>query len=436
MKKILVIITILSALLTVNVSAQPLTLEQCINIAMENNTTILNAKASLEDMRLQKQVSQAGYLPSISGYAGYSHSEQKTVRSVYESQHLNEIYTTRYYRAGIDLNQTIWDGGNTIAANKKSEADYKSTKYNFENTKQTLVYSVEEAYLNLLKQKQLLTVYEETLNSSQEALKKAESMEQVGATSRTDVLKARVKFEDDHLNLIKAQNYLDVAKANLNYIIGRDVNLDIDVVDVESPEPLDITFGEAVEAALESHPALKKASFDKVSSERTVDQAKSAFLPQLTGSYGFGTSSPALTDIANPFTKENQFEWSAGVTLSINLFDGFASPTNYQRAKVGLRSAQDNYEQARRDVVLEVKAAYLGMDEAQKSIAAAAERVLSAEEDFKLSTARYNLGAGTILEQIDAQLALTSAKAQKIQAEYNYKFAQSRLQKAIGKLKY
>lgn len=435
MRRFFLLTAALLLVVSFNTQSQPLTLDDCIKIALENNTTLANAKASMEDMRLLMDVSRAGYLPVVTAYADYNHQEYKPKYTAFALQSQN-LFMNRIYSAGINLQQTLWDGGNTIAVNKIADVDYKASKSDFENTRQMLIYGVEEAYLNLLKQKQLLTVYEETLTSSQEALKKAESMEQVGASSRTDVLKARVKVEDDRLNLIKAQNYLEAAKANLNYIMGRDVNMEIDAADMETPESLSINYEEAVKTALENHPALKKAGYDKKSSEYTIERAKSAFLPQLTGSYNFGTSSPAFNELADPFNKDNEFQWSAGITLSINLFDGLASPANYQRAKVGKRVAEDNFEQAYRDVVLEVKAAYLGLDEAEKSIAAASERVLSAEEDFKLSTARYNLGAGTILEQIDAQLALTSAKAQKIQAEYNYKFAQSRLQKAIGKLKY
>ena len=258
-------------------------------------------------------------------------------------------------------------------------------------------------------------------------------MEAVGASSRTDVLKARVKAEDDRLTLIKTQNAVAFAKANLNYLMGVDVNNDVTVEEISAPESMDIAYEDAVKSAMDNHPLLKKAMFDKKSSQHSITMAKSAIMPQLAGYYGFGTESTDIMDFSDPF--KDEFNWYAGVQLSLNIFDGFAAPSNIQRAKIGRQYAHDNLEQVKRDVTVEVKGAYLGLDEAEKSIAAATERVLSAEEDFKLSTARYELGAGTILEQIDAQVALTSARAQKIQAEYDYRFAQSRLKKAIGELK-
>jgi len=423
----LISLTLISAL---RAADEVLNLETCVQTALRNNTTFLNAQSTLEDMRLQTKVSRSGFLPTVSASVNYDHNESKIANTQFALQ--SPFFVNREYSAGLSLYQTIWDGGQTIANHKKVSADFHSSRCELENTRQLLIYSVEEGYLNLLKQKQLLKVYQETLNSSEEALKKAESMEAVGASSRTDVLKARVKAEDDKLNLIKAENAVETAKANLNYLLGLDVTNSIEVEDLGAPEALDMEFGEAVEIALGNHPALKKADYDEQAAEYTISQAVSGMLPQLTGNYSFGTSSRRFDDLSNPFDK--QFSWGAGVTLSITLFDGLATPSNIQRAQVGRKAAIDNQEQVRRDVVLEVKAAYLGLDEAKKSIASATQRVLSAEEDFKLSTARYELGAGTILEQIDAQVALTSAKAQKIQVEYDYRFAQSRLKKAIGKL--
>jgi outer membrane protein len=242
-----------------------------------------------------------------------------------------------------------------------------------------------------------------------------------------------VKVEEDQLNLITAQKNLDVARANLNYLMGLDVNEAISVAEIAPPVDLNLTYENAVKIALENHPALKKAQYQTRSAQKEIKMAYSAILPQLKGSYHFGYSSPAFDDMLHPF--QGEFNWSAGVTLSLRLFDGLSSQANISRAKIWKRVAQDNYNQVQRDVCLELKAAYVGLEEAKKSIAVATERVLSAEEDLKLSTARYELGSGTMLEQIDAQTALTSARAQKIQAEYDYCFAQSRVKKAIGLLK-
>jgi len=433
MKGFVTFFTCLILAFSASAGDQLLNLHQCVQIALQNNTTLLNAKSALEDQRLQTKVSRAGFLPTIGASAEYNHKENKTEITQFALQGASPYYFERMYSAGISLYQTIWDGGQTIANHYKTLADFHAAEFQLEDTRQMLIYSVEEAYLNLLKQKQLLKVYQETLTSSEEALKKAESMEAVGASSHTDVLKARVKAEDDRLNLIKAENAVEVAKANLNYLMGLAVTNPVEVMDLDAPEALDLAFEDAVNIALENHPALKKANYDENSAAHTIAQARSELLPQLNGNYYFGTYSPRFDDLYQPFDK--QFSWGAGVTLSIRLFDGLATPANIQRAKVGKRAAEDNYQQVRRNVMLEVKAAFLGLEEAKKSIAAASQRVISAEEDFKLSTAKYQLGAGTILEQIDAQVALTSAKAQKIQAEYDYRFAQSRLKKAIGKLK-
>lgn len=437
MKKIFILSCILIFSISTAYSEEPLNLEQCLDMALKNNNTILNAQAQMMDSKLLKNVARSNFMPSVNAGVGYGHSEngpssQKRIIGGVPVP-AQPRSTSSQYSSNVSLNQTIWDGGYSIANFKKSGLTSKAAELNFEDTRQTIIYNVEGAYLELLKQKHLLEVYRETIKSSEEALKKAQSMETIGAAPHSDVLKARVKYENDKMNLIMAENNLEVARANLNYLIGFDVNRQTEVQEVALSPTLEMEYDDAVKLALENHPSLKRSELQVQAAKNDIKMAKSAYLPQFSGSAYYSWGNQNFGNISNMFDED--FYWSASLSLGISLFDGFARPANVSRAKIGYKNLQDYNVQTKRLVTLEVKTAYLLMNQSEKQIAVAMESVKSAEEDLKQSSARYQLGAGTMLEQIDSQVALTSVKADKIQAEYNYRLAESRLKKAMGKLK-
>ena len=90
--------------------------------------------------------------------------------------------------------------------------------------------------------------------------------------------------------------------------------------------------------------------------------------------------------------------------------------------------------QTRRDVALELKQAYFDVQQAKRKIAVTEDAVEAADEDLRLNKEKYSVGAGTMLDLINAQVSYTSAQSDRIQALYDYKYAIARLQKAMGRL--
>jgi len=166
------------------------------------------------------------------------------------------------------------------------------------------------------------------------------------------------------------------------------------------------------------------------SAEKEIRMAKSSFLPQFSGRVNYSWYHEDFDKITSMF--EEDYNWSATLSLSISLFEGFSRPANVSRAKVGYRSMRINELQYKRDVIMSVKTAFLRIIAARKQIEVTRESLISAEEDLKQSSARYQLGAGTMLEKIDAQVAVTSARVNNIQAEYDYRLAVTGLKKAMG----
>jgi outer membrane protein len=210
------------------------------------------------------------------------------------------------------------------------------------------------------------------------------------------------------------------------------VNNTIKVVDkLEVPE-MEVNYDDVIENAFARHPAIKKREFDLKASRAGIGMAISQYIPSLSVYYAYSWSHKDFNEINHIFDKD--YSWYMGATLSIPIFQGFSRYAYCGKAKLAHMSNKEALNQVKREVALEVQQAYFEVQQSKKKIAVTNNVVEAAEEDLRFNKEKYNLGAGTILNLIDAQVSYTSAQSDHIQALYNYKYAIARLEKSMGML--
>jgi len=412
-----------------------LTIDECVQIALKNNADLVRGEFVVKMAGKDVTLALSNFLPTVDvgfGYTEFEKGETSPKFIIGTVQPGQPGYRSQEASSSFNVRQSIFNGGYNIFNYRQSLSLKKSAEYNFENTKQMTIYIVKERYYNLLAAEKLLEVAEETLRSSEESFKRAEVLFQVGKAPKSDVLKAKVQLETDRLSLIEAQNNLSIARASLNHILGYDVDYQIGVVDNLDVPEMEVSYEDAVESAFMYHPNLLRGNFDVKAAKAGVGMAVSQYLPSVSANYGYYWSHPQLSQINGMFSRD--YYWQASVSLSIPIFQGFSRFANLSKAKLNHQSSIEAFDQTKRDVALEVKQAYFEVQQAKKKIAVAQNAVEAADEDLRLNKEKYSLGAGTMLDLINAQVSYTSAKSDYIQALYNYKYAIARLQKAMGKL--
>lgn len=416
-----------------------LTVDECVQIALKQNPNIIMGEFTVKIAGKDVIVAMSNFLPRISTGIGYSN----TVQGPRFSTRLDpttgiliptttEIRTTWGSGVGFSVNQTIFNGGANIFNYSQSRSLKKSAEHTFEDTKQATILLVKERYYNLLAAGKLLGVAEETVRSSDESYKRAQVLFEVGKAPKSDVLQAKVQVETDRLSLIQAQNGLSIGRASLNHVLGFDVDQEIKVVDNLDVPEMEVAYEDAMSNALSDHPSLLSRTFDVKASRAGIGIATSRFLPSITAYFGYSWNHKDFKQIQHLFNRD--YGWNWRVNLSLQIFQGFFRFANMSRAKLMHQSSQEALAQGKRDVALQVKQVYFEVQQAKKQIAVAQNAVEAAEEGLRLNQERYNLGAGTILELIVAQVSYASAQSDHIQGRYNYKVAIARLRRAMGKL--
>jgi outer membrane protein len=248
------------------------------------------------------------------------------------------------------------------------------------------------------------------------------------------VLQASVALANAQPQLIQARDDYDVAGLNLARTLGINTtdigktSAPINPVGVlttdEQPENLAV----AMQLARERRPFLKEQREQIMIQVENIKVALAGYQPKLYADGGYEVRN-------NEYTKslDNAVEgWFFGFTGSWNIFDGGETYGEVKQAKAQLEEAKVNYDDAVRQVDVEVQQAYDEVQESEETIASQEQTVVQATEALRLSQEQLAAGAGTQLNVLSAQVALTQARTTVAQAQYNYNIAMAQFDRVTA----
>lgn len=392
-----------------------LTLQQCINTALNNHPAINAAAGTIRQSESKIGQARAGYYPQINIQSDYSRigPAPTSLRS--------DPYN--YYSNSLNLNQTLFDFGKTSSSVDIQMLTKQSAEADFQNTAASLVLGVKEAYYSFLKAKMSEIVAKETVNQFQQHFDVAETFFETGKSSKIDVTSAEVNLSNARIQLISVQNALHIARVTLNKAMGLISAPEYDVEEQFYLEKISISFETALAQAYENRPDLLSTGLKKEALEKGIDLNKKGYLPVLSGNAAYG--------YAGDDTSMDK-SWNVGVALAFPLFSGLSTKYAVDEARANLDVARANEESLRQSVYQEVQSAWLNRREAFERIEAGRIIVRQAEENVELAKGRYETGVGNSIEITDAMIKLNNAKMTYITALSDFSVAQARLEKAIG----
>jgi outer membrane protein TolC len=429
--KIGAVAVIITAISFSAVSAETYTLDKCIKTALENNYSIVAAKNSYDVSKTFVVSSYAEFLPSISistranrswsGRGGYDITADRFYAGKSDS-----------YSGTISFSQTYPGFGLYQLANIcKSKNDRGSALNGYISAQNDLVLNVKNNYYNLLKAKMLHDVAIDAVKRGEERLRVVQSKYDLGSASMSDVLKAKVQVGNDRLDLISRRNTFNLAKAQLSYSMGVDVNTEFEVDENLPERTIDISFEDALTEALSNNPDYKKAQFELGAAKASRTLAYTSFLPALTLGLSHSTN-------VDEFSRLTDFKsLDAGYTiygvLSFNIFNNVSDYANLKAAKRNVNTHEEGLKNSKNSMALALKQSFLDLERAAEAKKLAGESVAAAQEDLNLVREKYNLGAATILEVLDAEVSFKQSQTSNVEVIYDYNLAVSNLEKALGR---
>ena len=422
--KILLILLMAAGTQTALQAQELLTLDDAIAIALRKNHQIRILENTREISANLAHPGMAGFLPQVNLNSGINYSEGTSQTSFGAFKQKATISS-----AQIEASYNLLEGLGGYYTYKKLKSQSESSALSTRNGIESAIVQIAAAYFSTAAASDGLAIAREGLTISSERLERAKKRAAYGQANELDILNAKVDLSADSVNFLNARQRLEEARENLNVLLDREPQT---AFSVENRVRLGSVTAEAdlLNHALQHNAAFLLAKAELNSAEYALNQSWSAHLPRIDvrGAYGYNQYERDL----NVKWDDPQTNISAGVSLSLNLFDGFRRSTQTQNAKIGVRTQTILLKQAELNLRKNVSVAYHDYQNKLEVLKVNQKQVQSAELNFKRTQEWFNLGRLTNTQFREAQLNLLRAKSNLAQAKYNAKLAEIRLTQLSG----
>jgi len=392
------------------VKDQTLSLDHCLEIALERHPDIRGSEAAIRAMQSRVRQVETEWNPD----AGLSSSYNR--RSVTDKGY--DRYSSR-----LSVSAMLSDGGRTRLESSIARLQLKISEVDYDAVVQDLLYEVKQSYFNFLKALKTEEVAVEAVRLYEQRLEQAIGFYEVGRVPRYDVTTAEVNLSRKELELVKARTAVRTALSSLKNAIGLPEAPDFSVEDMLLRKEIDLNYEDVLTIALEMRPHLRAGRIESLSARKSVSLAAKANNPVLKANAGYSWGDEDFT---------GNDDLSLGVSLNVALYDGGLAKEKTREAEYRLEEKEADLQSLEQDVVLEVEKAFMEVEDSGEAIDTAAKAVEQAVQNLELANGRYEVGVGSPVEVTDATENYISATNSYYSTFYDYWLALAALEKATG----
>jgi outer membrane protein len=419
---------------TVPWGAQPLSLADAINIALEHNHTIRRGRHDLEAAYGIVVQTRAIALPKLRANGDYLATDQtESFPPIQGAPDIN-FENDQRWSASVRLIQSIYEGGRVRSSLRAARLTREQALLQHQAVIAEALLAVRTAYYDVLLGRQQINVQEASVALLEKELADTRRRLDAGTVPQFNVLRAEVELAGAHPRLIRSRNSYRIAKNNLIHQLGYQIptnmweNIELELADRLEPEAFDMELPAALGHALQHRPELGALEKSERLRKEDISSARAGFKPSVQLFAGYGSRSSQFSDDLS----RDVSGWHAGAQVNWDIFDGWLTKGRVRQARALHDRARTELEETTRQIELDVRTAYSSFVEAREVLESQRKVQEQAEEALRLANSRAEAGSGTQLDVLNAQTSLTEARTTRIQAVRDYLVARARLMRAIG----
>lgn len=407
------------------------TLEECIRHAIEHNIELKQIEQELESKKIDLNTSQHSWLPNLNASIGqnFDFGRSPTKEGVIVDRNSANSSAQLY------MSMPVFDGfniTNTIAARK---LNLQAAIESLAKAKEDLSIGVASYFLQVLYNKEILTIAELQVALTNEQVSKTEVLVNAGKIPTSQLYDIKAQLANDEVTLAEAKNnvslaLLDLAQALELERLGRDFDVSIPEIkdaiseNTQSILPPDIIYDQAVAVK----PQIKEQEYLLESQKKMLKVAQSGYYPKLNfnASYSNGYyhysgngdyTNPSFSDQLNQNERK-----TLGLSLNIPIFNRFEVRNNVRSARVAITNRELLMENSKKVLYKEIQQAYFNAAAAQEKYIASGKSAEASKEAFVYAEERYAAGKSTVFEYNESKTKYSQSMAEQAQAKYNFIF--------------
>jgi outer membrane protein len=436
-------------------------LQQCIDIARQNNLSIRQGQLTTESTALQLRQSQLNQLPNAVFQGGESRSGGRNI-DPRTNQFVQQSITSGNYQ--LSSSATLFSGfilKNTI---KQNDLALQATRQELRTTENNISLNVAQFYLNVLTNTEQLVAAQRQADVTRAQLSRTERLVAAGSLPEANLYDLRAQLANNELDIVNAQNNVDLAKVSLLQVMNVPINLAIEVEPVAVPDPTVAPYAQTVqqiyEIAERSLPEVAGTDLRVRAANMGVEVAKGGLFPTVTINGNLSTlySSAAQQQILNGQVSQqplpyfattadgkqlpifatvqgydltglpvgtqfgNNLNRSVSLSLRMPIFQAYQAKNRIASARIQQQGAELTAQNVRLQLRQQIETAYTTLRASANRYIATQSQVTSLEKAFAVSESRLNAGAINATDYNVAKSNLDRARASLIQSRYDYVF--------------
>lgn len=402
------------------------TLEDAWNSAINNNHQIKSAKADTSASEQQLHSAEGQRLPDLNVSSGYTQFSETPAAKTQIGGQTAQFSTNQAgsVKAQAIASVPIFTSGRISHNIDAAEASLQAVQSNEITSVLNIKMQVAEAYITVLRMESALQVAQSHVEMLELHMKDVNNLFDQGMVARNDVLAANVELVNAQQLVVQANNQLDITKARYNQLLDRNLADEVKLAH-QFPDAPQGALADLSGNALKQRPELVALAQQIESLGQQAQSVKAGLLPQVAVNGGYQY-------------QENRYQafegmWMANVGMDWKLFDGSSGHRSdaLTRQAISLKEQRDDLSSM---IGLQVRQAWLDIQETQKRIAVTQQAIAQADENLKVTTDRYQQGLSTNTDVLKAEDLRITTHGNFNNATYDAAIATMHLRRAVGVL--
>ncbi len=398
-------------------------LQKCIEYAIEHNLSIKQQEASRNQSEVELNTAQWSRLPNLNGNVGQSFNFGRALQA--DNTYGNRNTANTNFSLGTNI--PLFTGlqiPNSIALAK---LNLKAATEDLKKAKEDISIQVASYYLQALFNEELSKVAQNQVKLSQEQLDRKVAFFKNGKASEAEVYEAKSRLAQDEMSAVQADNNYRLALLDLSQLLELPTPEGFTIAEpptVEMNVQLSLP-DEVYSQAMTNKPSIKAAQYRLEGAEKSIRIAQSGYYPQLSFGAGLSTNYYNMSGIETAsFSSQwhQNFNKYLQFSLSIPLFNRFATRNRVKSARIQKNALQWRLEESKKTLYKEIQQAYYNALAAEAKYRSSQSASEASEASFKLMSEKYANGKATSTEYNEVRTLWMKALSDHIQARYDYLF--------------
>jgi outer membrane protein len=401
-------------------------LEECIKYAIENNITIKQQLIQTDVQKNSLALAKLQLLPTINGQAAHSYSfgralDQTTYRFY------NQTLQSDYFSVGG--NMPVFNGLQNYNNIQKNKYQVLASEQDLQNISDNIALNVALVYLQVLLNKELVTANQNQFDITLQQIEKTRKLVDAGSVAKGNLLQIESQAAQEELSLITTKNQLETSYLTLTQFLELQTpagfEVSVPAINVDPNSLISGNIDDIYAIAEKNRPEIKSSELKLTASQYGMKMAKGGRVPILSLNYSLDTRYTYVNNLPNdPFKDQLKNNKNSGVGLSLNIpiLNGWQVNKNISNSKLNVETSKYNLEGSKKQLYKSIQQAYTDAVAALKKYNASVKAIESAEESFRYTEQKFNVGMVTSVDYNAAKTQLLQAQSDMAQAKYEFIF--------------